>query len=164
MCSPYIVPSSGFTCSSSSGWTCFSTFDEDVTTFWTTEWDDVEKDRLGQGLMSWIQISFNQKLTVSRLDFFRQLVKTGKNGDTECSNFKDVELSFEDGIEHAWSLKSDKNQNWQTIQISPNIRTSFIKISDLTGENDVNTFCESAIAEVRVWGCNSDYLQHNTGK
>ena len=104
MCSPYIVPSSGFTCSSSSGWTCFSTFDEDVTTFWTTEWDDVEKDRLGQGLMSWIQISFNQKLTVSRLDFFRQLVKTGKNGDTECSNFKDVELSFEDGIEHAWSL------------------------------------------------------------
>ena len=164
MCSPYIVPSSGFTCSSSSGWTCFNTFDEDVSTFWTTEWDNVEKDRYAQGFMSWIQISFNEKLTVSRLDLFRQLVKTGMNGEKECSNFKDVELAFEDGKGHTWSLITDKNQNWQTIQISPNVRTSFIKISDTTGENDVTTFCESAISEVRVWGCNSDYIQRNTGK
>lgn len=114
--------------------------------------------------MSWIQISFNEKLTVSRLDLFRQLVKTGVNGEKECSNFKDVELAFEDGKGHTWSLITVKNQNWQTIQISPNVRTSFIKISDTTGESEVTTFCESAISEVRVWGCNSDYIQRNTGK
>ena len=161
VCSSYIMPSTGFTCSSSSGKNCFRVFDEDLTSFWTSEWLSVEKDRYAQGFVSWIEISFNEKLTVSRLDFVRQSDKPGGN---DCSNFAEVELSFDDHETRKWSLKADKNKIWQDIKISPNVDTTFIKISDLSGKQDEDNFCESAIAEIRVWGCNSDYIQHETGR
>ena len=155
------MPSFGFTCTSSSGNTCFKVFDDDQTTFWTSDWLGVEKDRYDQGFVAWIKIAFNEKFTVSRVDFVHETIK--EKGVAECSNFAEVEVAFDDSERGAFSLTSDKSKKWQIIKISPNVQTSSIKMSDVSGKNNVNNFCESAIAEIRIWGCNSDFIQRDTG-
>ena len=161
VCSSLIMPSFGFTCTSSSGNTCFKVFDDDQTTFWTSDWLGVEKDRYDQGFVAWIKIAFNEKFTVSRVDFVHETIK--EKGVAECSNFAEVEVAFDDSERGAFSLTSDKSKKWQIIKISPNVQTSSIKMSDVSGKNNVNNFCESAIAEIRIWGCNSDFIQRDTG-
>ena len=162
VCSSFIMSSSGFTCSSSSGNTCYKVFDDDHTTFWTSDWLGVEKNRYDQGFVAWIKIGFNEKFTVSRVDFVHETIK--QMGVAECSNFNEVELAVDDSERQAFSLTSDKSKKWQIIKISPNVQTSFIKMSDVSGKNNLDNFCESAIAEIRIWGCNSDYIQRNAGR
>ena len=130
-------------------------FDDNQATFWTTEWLGVEKDRYDQGFTAWIEIAFNEKLSVSRIDFVREA--------SDCSNFAEVGLSFDGNERRTISLTGDKSKTWQVIKVSPNVQTSFIRMSDLSGKNNVEKFCESAIAEIRVWGCNSDYVQRDPG-
>lgn len=162
VCSSFIMSSFGFTCSSSSGNTCLKVFDDDQTTFWTSDWLGVEKNRYDQGFVAWIKISFNEKFTVSRVDFVHETIK--QMGVAECSNFNEVELAFDDSERQAFSLTSDQRQKWKIIKISPNVQTSFIKMSDVSGKNNLDNFCESAIAEIRIWGCNSDYIQRDSGR
>ena len=144
----------------SSGKSCFKAFDGDHSTFWRADWDGIEKDRYAQGLGSWIEISFNEKTTISRIDLIRH---TLPSNDKDCTNFVDIELSFSTGSNQRTSVYFDKNNEWQTVKISPDIDTHFLRISDITPKNNVNNFCEPIFSEIRVWGCTDDYVDHTTG-
>ena len=157
VCSPYILSSSGFNCIVSSGKSCFKAFDGDHFTFWNVDYNGIEKD---QGFGSWIEISFNRKTTISRLDLIRHDLLSN---DTKCSNFVDIELSFSSGRNQSISLRPEKNNEWQTVKISPDVDTHFLRISDISRWNNVNNFCEPIFSEIRVWGCTDDYVDHTTG-
>jgi hypothetical protein len=144
----------------SSGKSCFKAFDGDHSTFWNVDWDGIEKDRYTQGFGSWIEISFNQKTTVSRLDLIRHDLLSN---DMKCNNFVDMELSFSTGSNQSISLYPEKNIEWQTVKISPVVDTHFLRITDISRSNNVNNFCEPIFSELRVWGCTDDYVDHTTG-
>ena len=122
-----------------------------------------EKDRYSKGLVSWIEIAFNKKTTLTRLDLIRQTMHPKDN--TPCSNFKNVEISFSSGYSQTISLSNEKNKLWQTIKISPNVETYIVRISDATTRTAAENFCEDIISELRIWGCSSDdHVDHSTGK
>ena len=161
VCSPYILSSSRFTCMASSGTSCFKAIDGDKNTFWTMEWEATEKERYSEGFVSWFELAFRQKITVSRLDLIRQSHNTQ---GSPCSNFGDIELSFSNGYNQSVSLKNEQVVMWETIQISPNVDTYVLRISDRSRSNNVNNICEDTFSEIRVWGCTNDYIQYDTGK
>ena len=147
----------------SSGRSCYKAVDGDVSTSWSVDWESDEKNRHSKGLVSWIEIAFNKKTTVTRLDLMLTMLHPKDN--TPCSNFKDVEISFSSGNSQTFSLSKEKNNVWQTVKISPNVETHIVRISDATTNTAVGKFCEDIISELRIWGCSSDdYVDHSTGK
>ena len=148
---------------SSSGRSCYEAVDGDVSTSWRVDWESEEKDRYSKGLVSWIEIAFNKKATVTRLDLMRTMMHPKDN--TPCSNFMDIEISFSSGNSQTFPLSKEKSKLWQTIKISPNVETYIVRISDTTTNTAVGHFCEDMISELRIWGCSSDdYVDHSTGK
>ena len=145
----------------SSGHSCYNIFDQDKETYWSIKWLDQEQDRYNRGLLPWIEISFGRKITLSRLDMIRQAIHPSSN--KLCSNFKELELSFSGDEGSTVQLSSENNNEWHTVPISPSIDTFLLRISDVTGNDILNNFCENIISELRVWGCTKDYIQHSTG-
>ena len=147
----------------SSGRSCYKVVDGDLYTSWSVDWESDERDRYSKGLGSWIEIAFDKKTTVTRLDLMRTMFHPKDN--TPCSNFMDIEISFSSGNSQTFSLNKEKSKLWQTIKVSPNVETYIVRISDAAINNVVEKFCEDIISELRIWGCSSDdYVDHSTGK
>ena len=163
VCSPYILPSFNLICMASSGRSCYKAVDGDLSTSWSVDWKLDEKDRYSKALVSWIEIAFNKKTTLTRLDLIRTMMHPKDN--TPCSNFVDIEISFSSGNSQTFALSQEKSKLWQTVKISPNVKTYIVRISDATTKTAVENFCEDIISELRIWGCSSDdYVNHSTGK
>lgn len=74
----------------------------------------------GQGRNAWINIQFNRRIILSRVD----LQRMPDNGW-----FKKVQLSFSNGRSQTATLAPDKE--WTNIVISPVVDTTYIKIKAL---------------------------------
>ena len=105
----------------SSGYHAYNVLDGDPTTCWSEAVD-------GPGIGEWIRVDFSQPRTLSQVRIINGYDKRAGRLDRWRQNarIKRATVRFSDGSTRSWSL-ADRRE-WQTLSLSPPVRTSFVTL------------------------------------